>query len=199
MALAGGLGSVKRAVFLDRDGTLIEEVGYLSRMEDLTLLPGVTEALELLSGAGYLLFVVTNQSGIARGFFDRAFVDRVHGELRARLEVEGVSIDGFYVCPHHPDHSGPCECRKPLPGLIFQAAREWGLDLGRCWVVGDKLADVGLARRAGCRAALVRTGYGVETEAQLGGGAAQPDVIADDVRSAARELLRISEVGAGRG
>jgi len=181
---------MKRAVFLDRDGTLIEEVGYLSRLEDLRLLPGAVEALELLYRGGYLRLVVTNQSGVARGFFDRGFVDRIHGEIQARLQTRGVSIDGFYVCPHHPDHSGACGCRKPLPGLVYQAAKERGLDLGASWVVGDKPADVELARRAGCRAALVRTGYGAETEAQLLEEGAHVDVVADDVLAAAKELLR---------
>ena len=177
-------------MFLDRDGTLVEEVGYLSRLEDLTVLAGVPEALDLLSRAGYVRLVVTNQSGVARGYFGRSFVDRTHAELQRRLAAQGASVDGFYVCPHHPDHSGPCECRKPQPGLIHQAALEWNLDLGACWVVGDKPADVILAHRAGCRAALVRTGYGAAAEAELATTRTPVDVIADDLLTAARELVR---------
>jgi D-glycero-D-manno-heptose 1,7-bisphosphate phosphatase len=177
-------------VFLDRDGTLIEEVGYLSRMEDLRLFDGTAEALDLLRRAGYLCLLVTNQSGVARGYFDGAFVERVHGEIQARLQALGTSVDGFYVCPHHPDHSGACACRKPLPGLLHRAARDWGLDLRACWVVGDKPGDVELARAAGCRAALVRTGYGGETELQLQRDGISVEVIADDLLGAARELLR---------
>jgi len=181
---------VRRAVFLDRDGTLVEEVGYLSRVEDLRVLPGVPEALDLLAQADYVRLVITNQSGIARGYFDRSLVERVHAELQRLLEVRRTSVDGFYVCPHHPDYTGACECRKPSPGLVHQAAQEWDLDLGRSWVIGDKRADMDLARQAGCRAALVRTGYGRETEAELAGNARQVDVIADGLLEAVRELLR---------
>lgn len=181
---------MRQAVFLDRDGTLIEEVGYLSRLEDMTLLPGVPEALDLLARAGYLRLVVTNQSGVARGYFDRSFVDRIHWELQKLLKARGASVDGFYVCPHHPDHTGDCACRKPLPGLVHQAAQEWDLDVPACWVVGDKRADVELARQAGCRAALVRTGYGRVAEAELARDGRTVDVIADDLLGAAAELLR---------
>lgn len=181
---------MRRAAFLDRDGTLIREVGYLSRLEDLEVLPGVARALRRLGEAGFVRLVVTNQSGIARGFFDEEFVASTHRELLDRLEAEGAGVEGFYVCPHHPDRTGACECRKPRPGLLCQAAGEWGLDLAGSWVVGDKEADVALARRAGCRAALVRTGYGAETEAALAAKGREADVVADDLEGVVREMLR---------
>lgn len=180
---------MRRAAFLDRDGTLIREVGYLSRLEDLAVLPGVAGALRRLGEAGFVRLVVTNQSGVARGYFGEDFVEKTHRELLRRLQTEGASVEGFYVCPHHPEHSGPCGCRKPKDGLLRRAAGEWGLDLGASWVVGDKAADVALARAAGCRAALVRTGYGAETEAELAGQGRAADVVADDLEHAVEEIL----------
>ena len=179
---------MRRAVFLDRDGTLIREVNYLRRLEDLELLPGVPEALRSLGRAGYLCLVATNQSGVARGYFDLGFVEAAHRELDRRLRAAGAGLDGFYVCPHHPGHTGPCGCRKPAPGMVLRAAAERGIDLRESWVVGDKPEDILLGRNAGCRSALVRTGYGTETERQLGEGAA-PDVVAEDLAAAAEEIL----------
>lgn len=181
---------MRRAAFLDRDGTLIREVGYLSRLEDLEVLPGVARALRRLGEAGFVRLVVTNQSGVARGLFGEEFVASTHRALLDRLEAEGAAVEGFYVCPHHPDLTGACECRKPLPGLLRRAAGEWGLDLEGSWVVGDKEADVELARRAGCRAALVRTGYGAETEAALAAEGREADLVADDLEGAVEEMLR---------
>ncbi|MBI5442816.1 MAG: HAD family hydrolase [Deltaproteobacteria bacterium] len=181
--------AVRRAVFLDRDGTLNREVGYLRTLAELELLPGVSRALLRLGEAGFLRLVVTNQSGIARGYFDRAFVEETHEELRRRLREEGADVEEFLVCPHHPDHTGPCGCRKPSPGLLQEAAARWDLDLAASWVVGDKPADIGLARAAGCRAALVRTGYGAESEAELEGLGLVPDVVAADLEAAVREIV----------
>lgn len=180
---------MRRAAFLDRDGTLIREVGYLSRLEDVELLPGAAAALRRLGEAGYLRLVVTNQSGVARGMFDLAFVEETHRELRRRLQAEGADVEGFYVCPHHPDLTGPCGCRKPAPGLVERAAAEWGVDLAASWVVGDKPADVELARAAGCRAALVRTGYGARSAEELRARGVGPDLVAADLEEAVKEML----------
>lgn len=180
---------MRRAAFLDRDGTLIREVGYLSRLEDLEVLPGSVAALKRLGEAGYLRLVVTNQSGVARGRIPAAFVEETHRELRRRLRAEGADLDGFLVCPHHPDFSGPCGCRKPATGLLDRAAREWGVDLGASWVVGDKPADVELACAAGCRGALVLTGYGVESRATLSALGVKPDIVAADLEAAVEEML----------
>jgi D-glycero-D-manno-heptose 1,7-bisphosphate phosphatase len=181
---------LRPAVFLDRDGTLIREVHYLSRLADLEILPGVPEALRRLGQAGYLRLVLTNQSGVARGYFDLDFVQQTHCELRRRLRAAGTDLEGFYVCPHHPDHTAPCRCRKPEPGLALRAAREWGVDLAAAWVVGDRPADVELGRNAGCRSILVRTGYGRQSEGDPALAATPPDLVADDLAGAAEELLK---------
>ncbi len=186
---------MRPAVFLDRDGTLVREVEYLSKIEDLEILEGVPGALRRLGEAGYLRLVVTNQSGVARGYFDEAFVTETHRELRRRLRAEGADLEGFYVCPHHPAFSGPCGCRKPEPGMVERAAAEWGVDLARSWVVGDKAADLELARRAGCRGALVRTGYGATTERELAEEGERPQVVADGLAQAVESILKGAEGG----
>lgn len=157
------------AVFLDRDGTMVHDVGYLSRLEDLQWFPWTIEAVRLLHRAGFLVCVTTNQSGIALGFCTDAFVRRVHEEMSAAIEAAGARIDGWFYCPHHPEAAidalrTDCECRKPRPGLVRQAQQRFDIDLGRSFVVGDKAADVGLANAVGARGILVRTGYG---EAEL--------------------------------
>jgi len=153
------------AVFLDRDGTVIQERGYLDRLELIELFPWSVEAIRLLKDAGYAVVIVTNQAGIARGYFDEAFVQAAHVHLDALLRESGAVVDGYYYCPHHPDgdverYRLACDCRKPAPGLVRQAAADLGLDVGRSFVVGDKWLDVGLAVNAGARGILVRTGYG---------------------------------------
>lgn len=190
MATAPGVARVRRAVFLDRDGTLVREVHYLSRLKDLKVLPGVPEALARLGAAGYLRLLVTNQSGVARGYFDLSFVEACNAELRRCLRRDGADLEGAYVCPHHPDFGEPCGCRKPAPGLLTAAVAEHGLDRAACWVVGDKAADILLGRNGGCRTALVRTGYGAETERELERQGVSPDVVADDLAAAAEEILR---------
>jgi D-glycero-D-manno-heptose 1,7-bisphosphate phosphatase len=153
------------AVFLDRDGTVIQERGYLDRLELVELFPWSAEAIRLLKDAGYAVVIVTNQAGIARGYFDEAFVQAAHVHLDALLRARGAVVDGYYYCPHHPDgaverYRLACDCRKPAPGLVRRAAADLGLDIGRSFVVGDKWLDVGLAVNAGARGILVRTGYG---------------------------------------
>ena len=155
-------------MFLDRDGTLIEERGYLSKLEDIALFADTPAALRRLRDAGFALVVVTNQAGIARGYFDEAFVQKAHRYLGEMLAAEGIVIDGYYYCPHHPDglvpeYSRVCRCRKPAPGMVEHAARDLDLDVDRSFVVGDKWLDVGLANQAGARGILVRTGYGADT------------------------------------
>lgn len=191
MEAAPGVAAVRRAVFLDRDGTLIREVGYLRRMEDVAVLPGAAEALRRLGEAGFLRLVVTNQSGVARKYVTREFVDRVNETVRDSVQRGGGDVEGFYVCPHHPEHGSRCSCRKPDVGLLLQAAEEWDIEFPSSWVVGDKVEDVELAHRAGCRSALVRTGYGRESEARLEAArGALPDVIADDLGAAVEAIVR---------
>lgn len=156
---------MRPAVFLDRDGTMVRDVGYLSRLEDLQWFPWTIEAVRLLHRAGFLLCVTTNQSGIALGFCTDAFVRRVHDEMSAAIDAAGGRIDGWFYCPHHPQAAIDalrldCECRKPRPGMIRQAQERFDIDLSRSFVIGDKAADVGLAEAVGARGILVRTGYG---------------------------------------
>ncbi|HET8523729.1 MAG TPA: HAD family hydrolase, partial [Thermomicrobiales bacterium] len=152
-----------RAIFLDRDGTLVEPRHYPSRPEDLVLVDGVIPELRVLQGAGWRVVVITNQSGIARGFFSERELARMHDGLRQNLRSHGVEIDGIYACPHHPDgvvkeFAIECACRKPQPGLLLRAAEELRLDLSRSWFVGDILDDVEAGTRAGCRTVLVDIG-----------------------------------------
>ncbi len=160
---------MRPAVFLDRDGTLIEERGYLGGLEQIALFPWTIDALRRLKRAGYALVVVTNQAGVARGYFDEPFVREAHRHLASLLAEGGIAMDGYYYCPHHPDGTVPeyrqsCHCRKPGPGMIEAAARDLSLDVARSFVVGDKWLDVGLAVNAGARGILVRTGYGARIE-----------------------------------
>lgn len=169
------------AVFLDRDGTLIRETDYLSDPAGVELLPGATEALAAFEAAGYAIIIVTNQSGIARGYYDEDAYRRVEAEVERRLAAAGLRIVGTYHCPHHPAFTGPCDCRKPATGLFRRAAREHGLDLQRSVYVGDRLRDVLPAAELGGTAILVRTGYGAEEAAT-----APPGVrVVDDLREAA--------------
>ncbi len=191
-----------KAVFLDRDGTVSREIGYI-RPEDMhrfALVPGSAEGLRALKEAGYLLILTTNQSGVARGYYPVEQVHTVHAMLKSLLKDQGVALDGIYFCPHHPDPEKArvkelaldCDCRKPRPGMALQAAREWDLDLKRCWVVGDKDADLDLARNAGCRGVLVRTGYGEETLAALKAAGREPKLVAADLKEAAGIILQES-------
>jgi D-glycero-D-manno-heptose 1,7-bisphosphate phosphatase len=157
--------SAQPAVFLDRDGTMVRDVGYLSRREDLHWLPYTIDAIRLLNRAGFLVFVITNQGGIALGFCTEAFVRETHDEMSAFIAAAGGRVDGWFFCPHHPlarDRGVrvECECRKPKTGMIRQASEQFAIDLARSFVVGDKIADVDLAAGIGARGILVRTGYG---------------------------------------
>jgi len=160
---------MKRGVILDRDGTLIEEVGYLSRLDQVSFFPYTVDAVRLLNRAGLAVIVATNQAGIAKGFFDEAFVGAAHREIAAKLEAGGARVDGFYYCPHHPDgviepYRTVCDCRKPKAGMIKQAAADHEFALSRSFVVGDRLSDLEAAGASGASGALVRTGYGAQQE-----------------------------------
>ncbi len=174
----------RRFIVLDRDGTLIEECEYLSQPEQVTLISGAAAALRELQRMGFGLVVVTNQSGLARGFFDEEQLKRIHERLEQLLEREGVRLDGFYVCPHTPDDD--CDCRKPKLGLLQKAAAELDFSLEDSIVIGDKPCDVDMGRVAGATTFLVRTGYGAEVAAAH---AAAVDYVVDDL-SAAVEVIR---------
>ncbi len=155
---------MNKAVFLDRDGTVTEEVGYLTDLDKLRLIPGAGSAIKKLNQAGLKVILVTNQSGVARGHFPESLVHEAHSRLEKMLREEGARLDGIYYCPHHPTagkskYTTVCDCRKPGTGLLDRAAKDLEIDLNRSYVVGDKWSDVELAHRAGARAVLVRTGF----------------------------------------
>ncbi len=191
-----GTDGRRPAVFIDRDGTLIQEREYLADPDGVELVPGVPEALEALRQAGYVLVVTTNQSGIARGYYTEEEYRAVAKRLDEVLEAEGTPVDATFYCPHHPDHTGPCACRKPGTGMHMQAARELDLDPVRSWFVGDKVKDVLPARTLGGRGGvLVRTGFGSEEEDRLPEGFRA----ADDLLGAARTILEEDGVEGGAG
>ncbi len=164
---------IRRAVFLDRDGTINVEKDYLHKIEDFEFIPGVPEAIKRLKDAGFLIIVVSNQSGVARGYFDEHAVNRLHRHIQAELASYGTSIDAFYFCTHHPEqgvgeYRVACDCRKGAPGMLLQAAHEHNIDLHNSFMVGDKLADIEAGERAGCRSLLVLTGYGNSAAASSG-------------------------------
>ncbi len=184
---------MRPAVFLDRDGTLIEDVGYLHHLDQLTVFPWTVDVIRALNRAGLAVVVVTNQSGIARGLFTEAFVDETHRHLSARLAAGGARIDAYYYCPHHPDgvveaYRQRCDCRKPASGLVDRAVQDLKLDPARSFVVGDKWLDIGLARTAGARGILVRTGTGAAEEARPEPGVTA-DAIVDNLAAAASWIL----------
>lgn len=154
---------MKQAFFLDRDGVINVEVDYLSDPDKAELIPGVPEALREIRAHGFLAVVVTNQSGVARGMYSEKEVHAVHRRIDELLAATGAQVDRWYFCPHHPKHTGICDCRKPAPGMLLRAARELDIDLSNSVMVGDRLSDLEAGRAAGCRTVwLVRTGYGAE-------------------------------------
>ncbi|HEY3384190.1 MAG TPA: HAD family hydrolase [Vicinamibacterales bacterium] len=184
---------MRPAVFLDRDGTVIEEVGYLNRLDRVAFFPWTVDAIRVLNESGFLVVVVTNQAGVARGYFEDAFVKETHAFIDGRLRGGRARIDAYYYCPHHPDglvpeFTRPCECRKPKPGLIHRAARDLDIDLAHSFVVGDRWLDVELGRAAGTRTVLVRTGYGSDEEARPQ-DSAPADHVADNLMAAAAWIL----------
>ena len=183
------------AVFLDRDGTLTDEVGYVNHPSRLRLLPRSADAIRRLNTAGVPAVVVTNQAGIARGYFSQDVLDAVNATLVTQLAGAGAHLDGLYVCPHHPSEGEPpyratCECRKPRPGLLRRAAAELGLDLTRSTMIGDKPSDLAPGREVGAATVLVLTGYGRgEWEYRRDRFEVKPDHVADDLLDAVEWAL----------
>jgi len=179
---------MRRAVFLDRDGTLNVEKEYLYLIADFEFIPGAVEAVRLLNQAGFLVVVVTNQSGVARGYYTEEDVESLHRHIAAELQKTGARVDAWLYCPHHPDGRGsyslPCSCRKPLPGMLKEAAKRYGIDLDASVMIGDKLADISAGQAAGCGTILVRTGYGAEEECHV----PENTLVFDDLLGAAESL-----------
>jgi D-glycero-D-manno-heptose 1,7-bisphosphate phosphatase len=182
------------AVFLDRDGTLIEEAGYLDRLDRVAIFPWTIDAIRLLRRAAFTVVVVTNQAGVAKGMFEEAFVNETHRFLDEKFAAAGARIDGYYYCPHFAEASveryrQACECRKPKPGMLHRAARELGLALDRSFVVGDRWSDVEAAEAAGARGVLVKTGHGVIDAAHPRDGV-KPALVAANLMEATAWILR---------
>lgn len=183
------------AVFLDRDGTISHEVGYVNHLSRFELFPWTAEALRRLRAAGYLTVVVTNQSGVARGYSSEDLVREVHEKLQQELAAAGTRLDGIYYCPHHPSEGQPpyrqeCDCRKPKPGMLYRAAQELAIDLSRSLLVSDKYEDVAMAQGLGLRGVLVLTGYGRgEYEYRRHLWPRPPDVVAENLLEAVGSIL----------
>ena len=183
------------AVFIDRDGTISEEVGYINHPSRFRLFPYAAPAVHLLNENGWLVFVVTNQAGVARGYFTEEMIQTVHEQLTQDLESNGARLDAIYYCAHHPSVGEPpyrsyCDCRKPKPGLIRRAAEEFEIDLNRSWMVGDRYSDIQLARNAGVKSAFVMSGYGRgEWEHQRQTWEQQPDLVAKNLLQAVDAII----------
>lgn len=176
----------RRFVLLDRDGTITVERNYLSDPDHVELLPQVGAGLRCMAQMGLGLIVVTNQSGIARGYFDEGRLAEIHGRMNELLNVERVRLDGIYFCPHAPEEN--CGCRKPKPGMIEQAAKEFGFDPRQSVVIGDKPCDIDLGHAVGAKTLLVRTGYGAEVEAN---GQSTAHEVVDDLVAAAGRIEQL--------
>ena len=186
------------AVFLDRDGTINEEVGYLDSIGKLKLFANTAEAIKMINESGMKAVVITNQSGIARGYFSEEFVETVHARIQKILKAKGAFIDAFYYCPHHPtEGSGiyqqSCACRKPEAGLLIAAAQNMDIDLTRSYVVGDMVKDIQVASKVGAKGLLVKTGYGENTiRKDFAAGSAEtcrPCYIAEDILDAVKWIM----------
>jgi D,D-heptose 1,7-bisphosphate phosphatase len=182
----------RKAVFLDRDGTINEEVGYLAKPEDLALINGTADAIKLLNDAGFAVIVVTNQSGVARGYFTEDDVTKVNDKMLFELNMKGAYVDGIYYCPHHPDFGDgiDCDCRKPNTGMVKKAVEELGIVIDGSFVVGDHKGDIELGKNVGAKTVLVLTGHGKEEENKLKDEGIIPDHTAEDLLSAVEYILK---------
>ncbi|MDQ3668196.1 MAG: HAD family hydrolase [Acidobacteriota bacterium] len=184
-----------RAVFIDRDGTISEEVGYINHASRFRVFPYSAAAIKLLNDSGWLAIVVTNQAGVARGYFAEDMIQNIHESLKQEMAATDARIDAIYYCAHHPSVGDPpyrldCDCRKPKPGLIRRAAEEFDIDLAESWVVGDRYGDIELARNAGVNSAFVMSGYGRgEWEHQRQNWHHQPDLTANHLLDAVKRII----------
>ena len=185
----------KPAVFMDRDGTVNEQMGYINHLDRFVLLPGAGKAIRLLNEAGYLTIIVSNQSGVARGYFPVDLVYRVHDKMNALIKEEGAVLDGIYFCPHYPDGKIPpygmkCDCRKPGIGLINKASASFDIDMENSHVIGDRCSDIEMAHKAGLKGIMVKTGYGMgDLEYVFPKLPFQPFHVAEDLLDAVKWIL----------
>jgi D-glycero-D-manno-heptose 1,7-bisphosphate phosphatase len=186
---------MKRAVFIDRDGTISEEVGYINHPSRFRVFPYTAAAIKHLKEHDWLAIVVTNQAGVARGYFTEAMIKTVHSEMNRVIEQQGARLDAVYYCAHHPSVGDPpyrfdCDCRKPKPGLIMQAVKDFDIDLSASWMVGDRYSDVELAKNAGVHSMFVLSGYGRgEWEHQRPNWKEQPEQVAEDLLAAVQIIV----------
>jgi D-glycero-D-manno-heptose 1,7-bisphosphate phosphatase len=183
------------AVFLDRDGTLNEEVNFVRAAEELEMLPGAAASVRALNERGIIVCIISNQSGVARGFFSEQDLVPIHEKLERELGKEGARIDHIYYCPHHPTEGKPpynvvCSCRKPGIGMLQQAAKDFDLNLQRSFVVGDRIVDIQAGRNAGATTILVLTGYGPHALEECREEGVVPDHIAVDIAEAAKIIMQ---------
>jgi D-glycero-D-manno-heptose 1,7-bisphosphate phosphatase len=177
---------MNKAFFIDRDGVIVVETDYLGHPDDVEIIPGVAEALKAIKAAGFLAIIVSNQSGVARGYYSESDVELVNHRIVEVLAEQGAVIDAFYHCPHHPKFSGDCDCRKPEPGMLLTAAEDHQIDPAKSYMIGDKISDVEAGRNAGCaESVLIKTGHGInEATGDLKG-----ITVADDFAAAVKKLL----------
>jgi len=189
------MASSNRAVFIDRDGTINEEMGYVNHLDRFTLLPRTTKAIRLINDNGLKAVVVTNQSGVARGMFPESLVGEVHRKMENLLRADGAHVDGIYYCPHHPDFGPPeyrkrCQCRKPATGMIERACNDLGIDPTKSYMIGDRIMDMDFGHKIGTRGILVLTGYGKgELAYRDGQWREKPSFIAKDLYDAVRWII----------
>ena len=187
---------MERAVFVDRDGVISEEVGYISDVEHFRLIPKSAEAVKLINQRGLKIIVITNQSGVARGYFSEEVLGHINRKMEQLLSDQGALLDGIYYCPHHPEgtveaYRVECDCRKPATGLLIQASQEHAIDLSSSYLVGDKRTDIECAHRAGAKGILVLTGYGKDELSQIDSAAlAHPEYVAADLLDAVQWIIK---------
>jgi len=186
---------VRKAAFIDRDGTISEEVGYINHPSRFRLFPYSAQAIKMLNENEWLVIVVTNQAGVARGYFTEDLIRQVHQTMAEDLKRENAHLDAIFYCAHHPTVGEPpyrtdCDCRKPKPGLIKRAVTELEIDLAQSWMIGDRYSDVELARNAGVKSAFIFSGYGRgEWEHQSAGWTHQPDLVSDNLLAAVEAIV----------
>lgn len=193
--------AARRAIFVDRDGTLSHEVGYVNHISRFRLFPFAASAVRAINNSGFLAVVVTNQAGVARGYYPESLIHEVHDTLRSELSGGGARLDGVYVCMHHPSVGEPpyrldCDCRKPKPGLVLRAAADLDIDVKRSYVIGDREVDLELAWNVGARGVLVKTGYGLgELRNRAPQWPRQPDMVAEHLLEAVQRIVAESKDG----
>jgi D-glycero-D-manno-heptose 1,7-bisphosphate phosphatase len=196
IGLQNGERNLRPAIFLDRDGTVTDEVGYINHVSRAKIYPYAAEAVRMLKSTGLPVIIVTNQSGVGRGYFTEEIVSQVHQMVRDTLQAAGTSVDAFYYCPHHPgavvaSYRQECRCRRPGTGMPEEAAERFGIDLGASYVVGDTYRDMQMGFSIGARTVLLMTGYGRgEYEYRRAGWARMPDLIAENLLEAAKLILQ---------